>query len=291
MIVPDVFLSYSHADRAAVQRFAAAFEAEGLEVWWDNSLRSGESFDEKIEQALRQAKAVVVLWSKASVASRWVRAEATLADRNKTLVPVMIETCDRPIMFELTHTAELSHWTGDASDGPWQALLGDVRRHVGRDATRETSPTPSLQIAPQPLAAKPSIVVRPFATMAGAGEADYFADGMVVEIVSALSRFPSLFVIASGTSFNLRGDTRSSGAIARELGVRYVLQGVFARAAPPSASRSNFWTATGTRPSGPSASMACWMMCSPCRTRSPARSPRASTRPFRPMKCGRPIRG
>jgi adenylate cyclase len=48
---------------------------------------------------------------------------------------------------------------------------------------------------------------------------------MVVEIVSALSRFPSLFVIASGTSFNLRGDTRSSGAIARELGVRYILQG------------------------------------------------------------------
>lgn len=55
MTTPDVFLSYSHADRDTVRRFAAAFEAEGLEVWWDNSLRSGESFDEKIEQALRQA--------------------------------------------------------------------------------------------------------------------------------------------------------------------------------------------------------------------------------------------
>ena len=115
--------------------------------------------------------------------------------------------------------------SSDLDDRAWLALLADVRRHVGREPPQEASPTPSPQIAPQPLATKPSIVVRPFATMAGAGEADYFADGMVVEIVSALSRFPSLFVIASGTSFNLRGDTRSSGAIARELGVRYVLQG------------------------------------------------------------------
>ncbi len=128
-------------------------------------------------------------------------------------------------MFELTHTVDLAHWQGAQDDRGWQSLLADVRRHVGREPPQEASPAPSLQIAPQPLATKPSIVVRPFATMAGAGEADYFADGMVVEIVSALSRFPSLFVIASGTSFNLRGDTRSSGAIARELGVRYVLQG------------------------------------------------------------------
>ncbi len=177
------------------------------------------------ETALRTAKAVVVLWSPRSVVSRWVRAEATLADRNKTLVPCTIEACDRPIMFELTQTAELSHWTGDATDEMWRAFLADVRRRVAQEVPQEAPVIPVQEIAPQPLATKPSIVVRPFATMAGAGEADYFADGMVVEIVSALSRFPSLFVIASGTSFNLRGDTRSSGAIARELGVRYVLQG------------------------------------------------------------------
>jgi hypothetical protein len=79
---------------------------------WDATLRSGEAYDEVTEKALRDAKAVVVPWSKKSVVSRWVRAEATLADRNKTLVPVMIEPCDRPIMFELTQTAELFHWQG-----------------------------------------------------------------------------------------------------------------------------------------------------------------------------------
>ena len=60
------------------------------------------------EKALKDSKAVVVLWSKKSVDSRWVRAEATLADRYGKLVPVMIESCDRPIMFELTHTSDLS---------------------------------------------------------------------------------------------------------------------------------------------------------------------------------------
>ncbi len=227
MTTPDIFLSYNREDAGVAKRFADAFGAEGLNVWWDTALRSGEAYDEVTEAALRGAKAVVVLWSPRSVVSRWVRAEATIADRCKTLVPVMIEPCERPIMFELTQTAELLHWTGEAGDRAWLAFLSDVRRFVGREAPAPAPlvPVPELVIVPQPIAAKPSIVVRPFANMAGAGEADYFADGMVVEIVSALSRFPSLFVISSGSSFNLRGDARSNGEIARELGVRYVLQG------------------------------------------------------------------
>jgi TolB-like protein len=224
--VTDIFLSYNREDQARAKLFAEAFEGQGFKVWWDVGLRTGEAYDEVTETALRTAKAVVVLWSKKSVQSRWVRAEATLADRNKTLVPCMIEPCERPIMFELTQTAELGHWQGASDDRAWSAFLGDVRRLIGRAVPApEASPALTLAIAPQPLAAKPSIVIRPFATMAGAGEADYFADGMAVEIVSALTRFPSLFVISSGTSLNLRGDVRSNGEITRELGVRYVLQG------------------------------------------------------------------
>jgi len=105
---PDIFLSYNREDQAVASRYAEAFAAEGLDVWWDTALRSGEAYDEVTEAALRGAKAVVVLWSPRSVVSRWVRAEATIADRCKTLVPVMIEACERPIMFELTQTAELS---------------------------------------------------------------------------------------------------------------------------------------------------------------------------------------
>lgn len=127
---PDIFLSYNREDQATARRFAEAFAAEGFDVWWDVTLRSGEAYDEVTEAALRAAKAVVVLWSKRSVASRWVRAEATLGNRNGTLVPAMIEPCERPIMFELTQTAELSHWTGAADDKAWLAFLSDVRRFV-----------------------------------------------------------------------------------------------------------------------------------------------------------------
>ena len=118
---PDIFLSYNREDQAKARRFAEAFTAEGFGVWWDVTLRTGEAYDEVTEAALRAAKAVVVLWSKRSVASRWVRAEATLGDRKGALVPAMIEPCERPVMFELTQTAELSHWDGAADDAAWRA--------------------------------------------------------------------------------------------------------------------------------------------------------------------------
>lgn len=128
----DIFLSYSREDRAAARHIAESFVEEGFNVWWDAALRSGQTFDEVIEKELRSAKAVVVLWSPRSVASRWVRAEATLADRRDKLVPAIIEACDRPIIFELTHAADLSDWTGDTSDSRWRTLVSDLQRLVGR---------------------------------------------------------------------------------------------------------------------------------------------------------------
>ena len=71
----------------------------------------------------------------------------------------------------------------------------------------------------------PSVAVMPFASLSQGGDEDYFVEGMAVEIVSALSRFKSLFVISSGSMLSYRGDTRPPNAIARELGVRYTLLG------------------------------------------------------------------
>ena len=130
--MPDIFLSYSRDDQSRAKLFAEAFAREGFEVWWDVGLRAGEAYDAVTEQALRDAKAVVVLWSQRSVASRWVRAEATIALRSNTLVPVTIEPCDRPIMFELTHTAELTHWMGDAADPAFRGFIEDLRSFVAR---------------------------------------------------------------------------------------------------------------------------------------------------------------
>jgi hypothetical protein len=128
----DVFLSYSREDQQNARLFAEGFEHEGFSVWWDQALNPGEAFDQVTERALAEARAVVVLWSKKSVDSRWVRAEATQAHADGRLIPVMIEPCKRPIMFELTHTADLSVWNGDTTDAAWQAFVRSVRRFVER---------------------------------------------------------------------------------------------------------------------------------------------------------------
>jgi hypothetical protein len=148
----DIFLSYSREDRTAARHFAESFGREGFSVWWDAALRSGQTFDEVIERELRSAKAVVVLWSPRSVASRWVRAEATLADRNNKLVPAIIEACDRPIIFELTHAADLADWNGDTDDIRWRTLVNDLRRLVGGG---------DEEAAAQPVAAKPAPEPKP----------------------------------------------------------------------------------------------------------------------------------
>lgn len=129
--MPDIFISYSREDRERARQFASCFTAEGFNVWWDAALHSGQTFDEVIERELKAAKAVVVLWSPRSVRSRWVRAEATIADRRNKLIPVAIEACDRPIIFELTHTADLSDWSGEPSAAEFQTLLNDLRRLIG----------------------------------------------------------------------------------------------------------------------------------------------------------------
>jgi hypothetical protein len=129
----DIFLSYARHDRATARVVADCLVDEGFSVWWDASLHSGETFDEVIERNLRDAKAVVVLWSPRSVASRWVRAEATLADRRDKLAPAIIEPCDLPIIFELKHAADLSEWTGDMSDPQWLRFVEDLQRLVDAD--------------------------------------------------------------------------------------------------------------------------------------------------------------
>jgi len=76
-----------------------------------------------------------------------------------------------------------------------------------------------------PLPDKPSIAVLPFANMSGDPEQEYFADGMVEDVITALSRYPSLFVIARNSSFTYKGRAIDVKQVGRELGVRYVLEG------------------------------------------------------------------
>jgi adenylate cyclase len=96
---------------------------------------------------------------------------------------------------------------------------------VYRVGSSPTVKQPIAPTAPLPLPDKPSIAVLPFANLSGDPEQEYFADGMVEEITTAISRLPWLFVIARNSSFTYKGKAVDVKQVARELGVWYLLEG------------------------------------------------------------------
>ena len=89
--VADVFVSYSSAERAGAEAVARALEDHGFSVWWDGRLTAGESLRESIIHELNRARAVVVIWSAASVRSDWVYSEARRAADQHKLIQVRTE--------------------------------------------------------------------------------------------------------------------------------------------------------------------------------------------------------
>jgi adenylate cyclase len=96
---------------------------------------------------------------------------------------------------------------------------------VYRVGSSSAARQPISPAAPLPLPDKPSVAVLPFQNMSGDPEQEYFADGMVEEIITALSRIRWLFVIARNSSFTYKGQAVDVKQVGRELGVRYVLEG------------------------------------------------------------------
>ena len=96
---------------------------------------------------------------------------------------------------------------------------------VEKGAEPPIDPADDTTKVPLPLPDKPSVAVLPFANMSGDPEQEYFADGMVEEIITALSRIRWLFVIARNSTFTYKGRAVDVKQIGRELGVRYVLEG------------------------------------------------------------------
>ena len=120
-----------------------------------------------------------------------------------------------------------------ACDDRGPQLLKNIAEPMRAWRVRLTGQTPSAvqsgsavsQSQALPLPDKPSIAVLPFQNIGGDPEQDYFADGIVEDIITALSRFRSLFVIARNSSFTYKGKAIDIRQVGRELGVRYVLEG------------------------------------------------------------------
>jgi hypothetical protein len=97
--MPDLFISYAREDRNRVRPLADALAAHGWSVWWDRQIQAGRTFDEVIAEALATARCVLVVWSKDSIGSSWVREEAEEGSRRKILIPVLIDDVRPPLGF------------------------------------------------------------------------------------------------------------------------------------------------------------------------------------------------
>lgn len=135
----EIFISYSNEDREIAQRLVRGLENQGWTVWWDHRIESGAEWDKSIEKALREAKCVIVLWSKSSTDSRWVRAEARDALKRNTLIPVMLEPDTAPLGFSGIQALQLTGWEGSPETEEFDQLASIIR---GKLATKVTSEEP-----------------------------------------------------------------------------------------------------------------------------------------------------
>lgn len=128
-----VFLSYAREDEQRAELLAKHLESSGLDVWWDREIPPGQTWDDVIGLQLDTAACVVVLWSEASVQSRWVREEADRALARGCLIPVLIDAVEPPLGFGRIQAADLSDWQGLADEEAFVVLLTSIRGTMERD--------------------------------------------------------------------------------------------------------------------------------------------------------------
>jgi TolB-like protein len=124
----DVFVSYASEDRVRAQAIVQALEDEGFNVWWDRQIPLGRSFHKTIQDTIENSKCVLVLWSKHSIESEWVWAEAAEGLRRKILVPVLVDSVLPPLIFRGTQCASLVNWPKD--QGEIHKTIEAIREHV-----------------------------------------------------------------------------------------------------------------------------------------------------------------
>ena len=223
----DVFVSYARSDKARVAPLVAAIEAQGWSVWWDPEISPGQEFDRQITAALRNAAAVVVVWTPTSVESRWVRGEARDAADRGVLVPVRFDGAEMPIDVRAIHTTDLDGW----GENPRSPQVQELLRALGAIIARQGGPTAGhAEANPAPFAAAPagsrlSICVLPFANMSGDAEQEYFSDGISEDVITDLNKVSALSVVARNTAFGFKGKQVDIPLIARQLKVSHILEG------------------------------------------------------------------
>ena len=213
----DIFISYARPNEPLARKAAEALRAAGYAVWRDDELPAHRAYSDVIEERIRSAKAVLVLWSNEAVKSQWVRAEADAARELGTLVQVSIDGILPPMPFNQIQCADLFGWTGDVSWPGWSKVESSIASLAGAgSAADEPSPEPARRAA---------VCVLPFVNMSGDAEQEYFSDGISEDIIIDLSKVSALSVVARNIAFSFKGKPVDAMALTRQLNITHVLEG------------------------------------------------------------------
>ena len=217
----DVFISYARPSEEEAHRIAELLRSDGFTVWRDDELPAHRAYSDVIEERLKSAKAVVVLWSAESAKSHWVRAEADTAREAGTLVQARLDAALPPMPFNQIQCADLNGWAGDVDSPGWRKLESSVAALVGGRGDGDDA-TPSVS---RPQAVRASVCVLPFVNMSGEEEQEYFSDGISEDITTDLSKVSALEVVARNTAFAFKGQNPDVKEVAQQLSVSHVLEG------------------------------------------------------------------
>lgn len=133
----DVFISYSTSNRKDAEAFAQALRLRGWSVFWDQMVRTGETWRDVISKELDSAKCVVVLWSKAAIESHWVMEEAEIGRSRNQLVPLRIDDVLPPLGFRSFQAADLSRWDGNTLDTNLARVFEGIEAIIGPPLSQE----------------------------------------------------------------------------------------------------------------------------------------------------------
>ena len=133
----DIFISYSSEDKTYVKGIAEMLEKQGWSVWWDREIPIGQRFDNVIEEELTKAYCVIVIWTRRSVASEWVKNEANEASQLGKLVPILLEDVPIPLAFKRTEAALLSTWKGEPDHPELPLLFSAISQTINRNKEKK----------------------------------------------------------------------------------------------------------------------------------------------------------
>lgn len=127
MKMRTIFISYKREDSKFALQLRQALRGEKFNVWWDEDLQTGEEWEERIDQALMMAEAILVVWSKRSVDSEWVKHEASIGKIRGVLTHVLSEDCQVPKPFKSVQAISLTGWSGQENDPNFVKLVSSIR--------------------------------------------------------------------------------------------------------------------------------------------------------------------